>query len=158
MALCAALTPAVAAAQAQEPPEAATQAARDALLDAAEQALAPADDRAAPGADDPRPAARWRFLDGDGVVGVLRLSDVAQAEDGPVGFWVARIVGRGVFEGVYNFKDDGQAAIGVFWREGLLNGEDIIGILDLRVQGERGVGRGTITFIDGGAALEVSAR
>lgn len=101
--------------------------------------------------DDPAPIRSWRFIDGDGVAGVMRLAD----DPGPNarGFFVIEIEGRGVFEGVYNLKEDARSAVGMFWPEGLLNTGSVSGFLDI---GPDGVGGAS--FMDGDAERPLSAR
>lgn len=108
-----------------------------------------AQDPQAAAAEDP--PSSWRFLDGPGATGVLRLAD----EIGPDarGFFVLRVDGRGVFEGVYNLKDDARSAVGMFWPEGRLNNDAVSGFLDLDADGAA-----VITFTDGGGVDGLTAR
>ncbi len=100
-------------------------------------------------------AADLRFLNGAGVVGVLKPSDVAKAPGGPVGF-VAIYVKDRFYEGVYNLKDEGRAVIGALWPEGLMNGTDVSAVFELRIEAG-GVARGEIAMT-GGPTHKITAR
>lgn len=64
------------------------------------------------------PALRWRFFRGPDVEGALRIAEAhSEKVGGKIGYLVMNIRDRGVFEGVYNVRPDGQSLVGVFWAE-----------------------------------------
>ena len=117
-------------------------------------------------------ASAWRLIDGEGVVGVMGvgpflnlgqvdpLTPEALLSGNQAGFFVIHVEGRGVFEGLLNFKNDGRKAVGVFWPEGRADEDIVSGFLDIDGLETPGVfgGSGTVSFSDDGSKLKVSAR
>ena len=102
-------------------------------------------------AEDAEVQTTWRFIDGEGVAGVLRLSD--KPGPGARGFFVFRAAEHGVYEGVYNIKEDGSSAVGMFWPEGSLNSGAVSGFLDVEADGAA-----RVSFTDGGDLDALKAR
>ena len=99
------------------------------------------------------PAQDWRYLFGPGMEGALRLSKEASERSGRgVGHFVMSVWDRGYFQGVYNLREDGRSAVGVFWADGApLNGP-IAGVIDIGAAPVGPAMRPTearITFISG---------
>lgn len=97
----------------------------------------------------------WRFLDGPGAIGVMRVAPNATTQEGlsAIGLFMLRVADRGLFEGVYNLRDDGRSVVGMFWPEGKLNDGPVAGFLDIDADGQ-----GTASFISDGGSAALSAR
>lgn len=98
----------------------------------------------------------WRFIDGPGVVGVLKPAEPPVAAGEPAGHVALRLTDRGYFEGFYNLAPNGAGLTGALWPEGGLGAADAAGFFTISTAAG-GVGRGRVEMADG-ARFEVEAR
>lgn len=98
-------------------------------------------------------AAGWRSMTGGKVEGALRLAELQPVNlDVAIGHFVMMVEGQGFYQGVYNIREGGQSAIGVFWTDGEPLDGPITGYVDIAAApdgadlGARGV---RITFLSG---------
>lgn len=98
-------------------------------------------------------AAGWRSMTGGNVEGALRLAELQPVNlDVAIGHFVMMVEGQGFYQGVYNIREGGQSAIGVFWTDGQPLDGPITGYVDIGAApdgadlGARGV---RITFLSG---------